>query len=77
MKATLRSIWEAWKRIGRFIGNIVTRIIMTVFYFTLFAPFGIGATLFSDLLQMKTERKESWISRETGDKTLDEVRVQF
>jgi hypothetical protein len=76
MRKNLRSFWEAWKRFGRFIGNIVGRILMTIFYFTLFAPFGIGATIFSDPLHIKTEQDVFWIKRQTGDKSLDDVKLQ-
>jgi hypothetical protein len=77
MKEALRAFWEAWKRFGRFMGNIITRIILTLLYFTIFLPFGIGARLFTDPLQIKEERNESWNQRKTGDKTLEELTRQF
>ncbi len=49
----LRSAWHAWKRFGQFIGNIVGRVFLTLFHFTIFAPFGIGVRLASDPLQLK------------------------
>jgi hypothetical protein len=77
MKEKLRAFWEAWKRFGRFMGNIITRIVLTLLYFTIFLPFGIGARLFTDPLQIKEERNESWNQRKTGDKTLEELTRQF
>jgi hypothetical protein len=77
MKAFLSKFWETWKRFGRFMGNIITRIVLTLFYFTVFLPFGIGARLFTDPLHIKGSRAESWNHRETGDKTLEELSRQF
>ena len=77
MKEALRSFWEAWKRFGRFMGNLITRLVLTILYFTIFVPFGIGARLFTDPLQIKEERKMSWNERKTGDKSLDEIMRQY
>ncbi|MFZ0544842.1 MAG: hypothetical protein WAM60_05365 [Candidatus Promineifilaceae bacterium] len=77
MKELLRTIWETWKRFGRFMGNIITRIVLTLLYFTVFVPFGIGARLFTDPLHIKTDRMEYWNPRKTGDKTLEEITRQF
>jgi len=77
MKEFLRAFWETWKRFGRFMGNIVGRIFLTLFYFTVFVPFGVGVRLFSDPLQIKGERKEAWNERSTGDKTVEELTRQF
>ena len=77
MKEYLRTFWEAWKRFGRFMGNFVTRIVLTLLYFTIFVPFGIGARMFTDPLQVKGERADAWNQRKTGDKNLEEVMRQF
>lgn len=77
MKEFLSKFWEVWKRFGRFMGNLVTRIILTLFYFTIFVPFGIGAKLFTDPLHIKGEPKEAWNKRKTGDKTMDEIARQY
>jgi hypothetical protein len=77
MKEKVRAFWEVWKRFGRFMGNLVTRLILTILYFTVFLPFGIGARLFTDPLQIKSDRRESWNQRQTHDKTLEEVTRQY
>jgi hypothetical protein len=57
--------------------NIVTRIVLTLLYFTVFLPFGVGARFFTDPLQIKTERERSWNERESGDKSLEEIMRQY
>src|SRR6185503_9025048 len=48
----LRKVWEAWKRFGQFIGDQLGRVVLTIFYFTLFMPFALGVRFFSDPLAL-------------------------
>lgn len=73
----LRKLWEGWKAFGRMIGNFLARIVLTIFYFTVFVPFGIGVSLFSDPLHVKTSPDKLWRPRTTGDQKLEEVLRQF
>ena len=76
----LRKIWHAWKRFGQFMGDILARVVLTAFYFTIFLPFGVVVTLLSDPLRLRqaaTESAPMWMIRETGDQNLDEARRQF
>lgn len=38
----LRRAWEGWKRFGRKVGDLQARVLLTVFYFVILAPFGLG-----------------------------------
>lgn len=62
-ETVLTSIWEMWKRIGRAIGDLIGRIVLTVFYFTIFAPFGVGVRLFRRHPDASA-RVGNWITRE-------------
>jgi hypothetical protein len=73
MKNALSTIWEYWKKFGEFMAKWVARIILTLFYFTIFLPFGLIVTLFSDQLDMK-DLTPSWLERKTRDLTLDDAR---
>jgi hypothetical protein len=72
----LKKIWQAWKRFGQFLGDILARIVLTLFYFTLFLPFGIGVTVFSDPLHTR-DKTASWLPREDESPTLDNARRGF
>ncbi len=75
---TLRKVWGAWKQCGGFIGNVAARIALTVFYFTIFVPFGLGVRLLSDPLATRRRRLPSlWLSRRTTDLTLPDAQRQF
>ena len=78
----LKKFWEGWKAFGHALGNLVARLVLSIFYFTVFVPFGLGVRLFSDPLQVKpigvtTSPNNLWRTRTTEDRTLDQVRRQF
>ena len=73
----LKRFWEGWKRFGQWMGDAIARIILTIFYFTIFLPFGLMARLFSDPLTLKPTGAEHWVRRATADKTLEDVRSQY
>lgn len=74
----VNKFWQVWKRFGRFMGDMVGRVVMTLFYFTILLPFGVAVTLFSDPLDLRHKDKPpAWQARTTGDRTLDEARRQF
>lgn len=71
----LKKIWHQWKKFGLMMGDFVARVALTIFYFTIFVPFGVAVHFFMDMLDSKG-RTASWITRTTGDKTLDQARRQ-
>jgi hypothetical protein len=73
----LKKIWEAWQAFGRFIGNQVARVALSIFYFTIFAPFGLGVRWRSDPLQIKTTPDNLWRERSTTQETVAEAGRQF
>jgi hypothetical protein len=78
MMNVLRAIWAAWKRIGQLIGDFIARVVLSLFYFTLFVPFGLGVWLFGDPLDMKVKVNPSlWLERTTHDHVLGDARRQF
>ena len=70
----LRKVWQTWKRIGQAVGDIIGRIVLTIFYFTIFAPFGIGVRLWGDPLAIKTGDQAQWVERSTRDWNLEDGR---
>jgi len=70
----LRKFWEGWKKFGKFMGDLIGRVVLTVFYFTILLPFGLIMTLFSDRLDTKSFDKPAWIARKTNDLTMEDAR---
>lgn len=73
-KAMLKRFWEGWKRFGQWIGDAVARIVLTIFYFIVFLPFGLMSRLFADPLGIRRRNAELWQPRVTRDRTLADVR---
>jgi hypothetical protein len=73
----LSTIWNAWKKVGRFIGDVVGRAFLMLFYFTIALPFGLGTRLFGDPLDIRRGRPPAWVERVTPVATLDEGHRQF
>ncbi|RPI86210.1 MAG: hypothetical protein EHM41_09280 [Chloroflexi bacterium] len=69
-----QKIWQLWKKFGQVVGDIVGRVILTVFYFTVFLPFGLGVRLLSDPLDIGSRRGAVWIDRTTTDLSLSDTR---
>ena len=73
----IRKLWEKWQAFGRWLGNLLARIVLSIFYFTVFVPFGLGTSLFSDQLRIKTKPKKFWQMREAVSDSLDLARRQY
>lgn len=73
----LKKFWEVWKAFGHFIGNLLARIVLSIFYFSVFVPFGLGVKFFSDPLDIKAVTTPHWKSRTTGDQKLEDMLRQF
>lgn len=69
----LRTIWRKWRAFGKLMGDFVARIFMTVFYFTIAIPFGLGMRLFKDPLHLKS-RQSGWLPRKDSDDTIESAR---
>ncbi len=74
MAAKLRGLWQAWKRIGQLIGDFIGRLALTVFYFTIFLPFGLGTRLFGDPLKLRSGPAAGWEERRTRDLEIEQAR---
>ena len=53
MPVVLRRLWEGWKRVGRKIGDFQARVLLTLFYFVILAPFAVVVRWRADPLGLK------------------------
>ncbi len=74
----LRSLWELWKRAAKRIGNFQARVLLTIFYFTLFCPFALAVQWSSDPLATKSKTRGGWRALIPAEGShLDRARNQF
>jgi len=69
----LGKVWHFWKKIGLFMGDLIARVVLTIFYFTLFLPFGLGTRIWGDPLGIHKKGEPAWLDRKTGDQTLQDA----
>lgn len=69
----LRQLWHAWKRVGQFIGDMLARVVLTLFYFTILVPFGIGVRLLADPLSLKTQPPR-WLPGDFAEPAVEAAR---
>lgn len=76
--STLAKLWKLWKQFGQLLGDLMARLVLTLFYFTLFAPFALIVRLFQDPLRLKASHEVShWQKREMAEPNLNEARRSF
>lgn len=73
----IKDFWNGWKAFGQFMGNWLARIVLTVFYFSVLIPFGLGVRFLADPLFTKRQPDMLWQPRSTGDQTLEDTRRQY
>jgi hypothetical protein len=73
----VEKFWHHWRAFGQFLGDWLGRVVLTIFYFTVFVPFGLGVRIFGDPLHIKSIPAQLWRSRSTGDQTLEDVLRQY
>jgi len=69
----LKRVWKKWRAFGQVMGDFVARVFMTVFYFTVAIPFGIGVRLLKDPLHLKS-KDVRWLARESKEDTIEGAR---
>jgi hypothetical protein len=71
----LGKFWKIWKKVGQTIGDLIGRLILSIFYFTLFMPFGLSVRLWGDPLALRLRNNRVlWIERTSRDITFDDLR---
>jgi len=66
-----KTLWKYWRSFGEFMGNIIGRVFLMIFYLTLAAPFGIIARINGDPLKVKPPFEPKWEERKEADKSLE------
>ena len=77
IKRIVNNVWQAWKRTAQFIGDQIARVILSLFYFTVFMPFALGLRIFGDPLALRSSHNAKWVDRRTHDLTIDDSRRLF
>jgi hypothetical protein len=63
----LRTFWKGWKRVAKKIGDVQARLLLTVFYFVVLAPFALVVQWCTDPLGIKPGSPRGWRPRSDID----------
>jgi hypothetical protein len=75
---SLKTAWQAWKFLGRKFGDFQARLILSIFYFMIIAPFSLLVRFFSDPLSLKPGTAKGWILKWDAQRTeLQRATQQF
>lgn len=81
MGSALRHLWEGWKGFGLYLGDFQARLLLTVFYFTVFLPYGLIVRVIGDPLRVRAadrrRLRSAWIPRRTEEAGVERARQAF
>lgn len=74
----LRRSWAGWKRIARTIGDVQSRLLLSVVYVTVIVPFGLVLRCAADPLALDARTPKGWrpLPRASAP-TAERARQQF
>ena len=67
MNQILAALWNRWRIFGQKLANLQARLLLFVFYYTIFAPFALGLKLLSDPLRLRRQSTDTWLERPPSD----------
>ena len=77
-KNILYNLWQNWKEFSKRMGSFQSRLMLSMFFFIVVSPFAIAVKLFSDPLNIKYRRAESyWLSKKENKADIEQFRRQF
>jgi hypothetical protein len=66
--------WERFSLITKIIGEVNSKVLLTLLYFTIFVPFGLISRLTSDPLDFKGV--PSWVERKPVPRDITSAKLQ-
>jgi len=75
MKPFLKIFWGKWKKITTAIGNFNSRLLLTIFYFTLVIPFALVIKFSQNKSSIKS-KESNWINNFSTIKTKEDLERQ-
>jgi len=72
-----RIFYEKWKKLALRIAVFQSKVLLTIFYFTFLAPFGIILSFFKDELKIKISYLTTWVNKENSPDTIEKLKHQY
>jgi len=73
-----KTLWEKWKEFSKRMGGFQSRMLLSFIFFILIAPFALIVKIFSDPLNLKTQKEKThWQEKQPSSLSLDDHKRQF
>lgn len=77
-KNFLQGLWQSWRDFSIRMGSFQSRIILSLFFFTIVSPFALAVKTFSDPLKIRYRGNEShWLPKMRSETNLERFKRQF
>jgi hypothetical protein len=76
-RTVLRSLWTRWKVIAEKIGHFQTKVILTLAYFVVVAPFALVVRISRDPLGLRGFDGSNWVPKGAVRHDLDVAHKQY
>ena len=73
----MKKLWENWKKLAKKIGDFQARLILTVLYFVIVAPFALVVRFAADPLSIKRHQQGWHAKTEPNGSPMDRALNQF
>ena len=77
MRKLLRQFWARWKEMATYVGDFQARLLLTLFYLIVAAPFGLIARMLDPLRIRSRARQSAWLARDGSADSLSAAKRQF
>ena len=73
----LKRVWQGWSRLTALVGGFQSRLVLSLFFFTVVFPFAVTTRLLSDPLGLKRRGEATyWLERTPAEVDLEQSRRQ-
>jgi hypothetical protein len=76
-----RRFWRGWRELGVCIGDFQSRLLLTVFYFSVLLPYGLIVHTFGDPLRVRRPgprtQRSAWTPRQPEEASVERARQMF
>jgi hypothetical protein len=77
MRTLFKRFWARWKEIAAYVGDFQARLLLTLFYLIIAAPFGVIARALDPLRIRPQASRSAWLRRDDAVDTLAAAKRQF
>jgi len=72
----LKALWSLFKRVGFAVGEFISQVVRTIFYYTVFALFALMYKMFGKSTFVLGKQTSTWVEKTKNLNSLDDLRLE-